>query len=215
MAHMMGGGRRAHELFLAIASGRVRIPGIVYKTAPSSSSGKLMLTSSTTSSSSSQSSASSASSGGGGELEGDSGIVDDDAPSSVVDNIPVDAVASTTTVASVTADGEVACEAVAVVPPAAPSTVEESQQMKLLTVFKNNSNANSNNRRLFYVASDLTVHDTDAGALYLRSSDDDKWRSTVDQALSMLRTLFPPEVAAGFLLQVAVGRFSALDLQQN
>lgn len=35
---MVGSGKRAHNFFLALASGRVKIPGIEYKTAPSSSS---------------------------------------------------------------------------------------------------------------------------------------------------------------------------------
>jgi hypothetical protein len=37
-ANMVGSGQKAHQFFLALASGRIKIPGIEYKTAPSSSS---------------------------------------------------------------------------------------------------------------------------------------------------------------------------------
>lgn len=40
MAHMADQGKKAQALFLSIASGRTRLPGVKYKTAPSSSSPK-------------------------------------------------------------------------------------------------------------------------------------------------------------------------------
>lgn len=203
MAHMMGGGRKAHELFLAIASGRTRVPGITYKTAPSSSSSGSRRIGSGEGSNSGRSAAADVVSG----EEGD-------------DEVGNEAVCATA--ASPVDELETALEA------ATLSTVEHVESraetggvvaensvvsLSLPPVPPTISPAAVGRPRLHYVAQDLIVPDTDAGALFLRSSDDDKWRSTVDQALSMLRTLFPPDVAAGFLLQVAVGRFSARDLQ--
>jgi hypoxia-inducible factor 1-alpha inhibitor (HIF hydroxylase) len=289
MAQMMGGGRKAHELFLSIASGRIKIPGIQYKTAPSSSSSSssssFITTATTIPSTSSSISSSSTSSAmtvseamsvchdtatNNVDEDDDSGAVgDDDSPTeeTLAAMTASTAAAAASTISDSTVDnshqhltkpiasnqgeeveGEGASQSTLTASAASSLISEKTRKLKhypprksqhhrltnptsphRLMMMSSSSSSSSSisstisentsdrgfGRRIHYVTDDLIVHDTDAGALYLKSSDDEKWKHAVEQALSMLRTLFPPDVAAGFLLQVAVGRFSALELQQE
>ena len=62
-----------------------------------------------------------------------------------------------------------------------------------------------------FASTQILIADSDAGALTLPDGDEESCRMIANQAISMLSTLFPPELVGGVLLQVVAGRFNFLN----
>lgn len=150
MAQMCGGGQKAHQLFLSIASGRTKLPGISDRSAPSSSG---MICSPK-------------------KPDTEGGSNGEEATSSIL---------------VIGDDGK-----------DDPSVKEDLERKRKIPPAE-------------YLATDILIADSDAGALTLPDGDEEGCRLVTNQALAMLHTLFPREYVGKFLLQVVAGRFHFLN----